>query len=350
MWLPAAVLGAAAATAVATQRQQDDEHVVMGEGVVEVVANPVATASPHDMKRGERRKRIERTSSTRLVASKPQSRNRLIGALAVALLVAVAVAAFALGQLAAARQGTASTAAVDTSTNTVGSTGQPAAAAQCTDDAGWRFNELDCAGFVSDVGPGAATCAETWVSGTRGDGSSATAYEACQMTCGNAECAVLTPLAERILAVPAAPGPAPAPVPTTSHEPAAATPGPAPAPASQETAAAAPVPTPAPVPPPTSQEPAGGSVIQGVVIVEEELEKESEKSPWLTAFMVFVMVVVGCLCCWGVVCAAACKQVEDSCTAGSGCDECGCVTTNWGGATFASNHTLMPRMVQECAH
>lgn len=267
--LPAAVLGAAAATAVAKQRQQDDEHVVMGEGVVEVVANPVATASPHDMKRGERRKRIERTSSTRLVASKPQSRNRLIGALAVALLVAVAVAAFALGQLAAARQETASTAAVDTSTSSVG-TGQPAAAAQCTDDAGWRFNELDCAGFVSDVGPGAATCAETWVSGTRGDGSSATAYEACQVTCGNAECAVLTPLAERISAVPAAPGPAPAPVPTTSHEPAAAaTPGPAPAPASQETAAAALVPTPAPVPPPTSQEPAGGSVIQGVVIVED---------------------------------------------------------------------------------
>ena len=82
-------------------------------------------------------------------------------------------------------------------------------------------------------------------------------------------------------------------------------------------------------------------MIQGVVIVEEELEKESEASPWLTAFMVFVMLVVGCLCCWGVVCAAACKQVEDSCTAGSGCDECGCVTTNWGGATFASNHTLM---------
>ena len=59
--------------------------------------------------------------------------------------------------------------------------------AQCADDAAWRFNGLDCAGFVGAAGPGDGSCAEAWASGTAGDGAAATAYAACQVTCGNAE-------------------------------------------------------------------------------------------------------------------------------------------------------------------
>jgi hypothetical protein len=64
------------------------------------------------------------------------------------------------------------------------------AAAQCVDDGAWRFNGLTCATFVGVGGPGAASCGAAWASGVAGDGSAQTAYEACQVTCSNTECAL----------------------------------------------------------------------------------------------------------------------------------------------------------------